>query len=682
MKAGYTETTRSGGIHVLFIPDGFEAGSRTLARWAKGTTQHDKPTRLEILGGKRHIVVAPTRATGTPGYKKVAGGLSTVESISEAEYLALLDCGYQLDQSGACRPTDVPMRTKKRRLSGEMMPTFTLAPIGKHVLSELWSPTASLDEMLVQAGWTEGMPSGDFRRYKRPGAGSSGTGAATRSGSLWVYTTSSPIPQGVYHGALATLAVAYGSIWLGMLELTGLPIDWETFTFTELSDTGLAAHFADELWQEYRYNVDERAWMRWSKGRWNEDESKLYQLLTEWLTRLGKLLESVADKQKGVTATKLQHLTSTLGISGVMKALSNIPDLQVRNDELDASIHRLNVVGEEVDLLTMATDDPAPEHLFRSRTAVKWEPGASSHEQFRELVETITKGDKEYEHYLQQVMALGLSGSTAAKTIGLIYGPTNTLKTTFTHLYLATLGDFAAEAPISSIKLRFEKGGQRSVLVRHRAVIYSEIEGELVDPDLLKRISGGDSIDDRPLYGDTVVLKPRATVYFVGNGIPRAIVEDEALRRRIAPLPFLNSPSKLKTSRRDSVPKRREMRRAMLDWLMEGWDRFRAAQMQLLAPPSWVSDNFESDLRRIDPLAQFVEERCNVDSAARTTVADFRNEYATWLRENGYSEIESKARKLLSKLNERYDVTDSRGAGGIRYYDGIAIAPQALDAGE
>lgn len=129
LKAGYTETTRSGGIHVLFLPDGFEASSKTLARWGEATTHHEKKTRLEILGGKKHIVVAPTKAKGTPGYRNVSGDFSTVESLSERQYLQLLECAYQLDQGGTCRPTDAGVSTNRRRLSGEEMPTHTLAPM-------------------------------------------------------------------------------------------------------------------------------------------------------------------------------------------------------------------------------------------------------------------------------------------------------------------------------------------------------------------------------------------------------------------------------------------------------------------------------------------------------------------------------------------------------------------------
>lgn len=101
-----------------------------------------------------------------------------------------------------------------------------------------------------------------------------------------------------------------------------------------------------------------------------------------------------------------------------------------------------------------------------------------------------------------------------------------------------TLGGFACQGPVASINTAREKGSNRYVVGRHRAVVYPEMGGESLDIDLLKRISGGELIDDRGLYAPVTLVKPRAAIYVVGNAIPKAFVEDEPLQSRIAPYRF------------------------------------------------------------------------------------------------------------------------------------------------
>lgn len=138
-----------------------------------------------------------------------------------------------------------------------------------------------------------------------------------------------------------------------MRELTGLPIDWETFTFTEMSDAGLALHFGRELKQDLIYEADAREWLYWDEGNWAADEGQIRSRLDGWLRHFGKTLEPLASREPGVTAPKLQQLGATKNIDDTIKALSTSIDLRKRADQLDASPYELNVVGGVVDLETL-----------------------------------------------------------------------------------------------------------------------------------------------------------------------------------------------------------------------------------------------------------------------------------------------------------------------------------------
>ena len=155
--------------------------------------------------------------------------------------------------------------------------------------------------------------------------------------------------------------------------------------------------------------------------------------------------------------------------------------------------------------------------------------------------------------------------------------------------------------------------------------------GRAWDEPKLKSLTGGDPITARFMRQDFFTYEPQFTLLVAGNHKPAFKSVDEAVRRRVQLVPFLqNIPEEERDT--DLPEKLRPRRPAILRWAIEGcleWQR------QGLNPPQTVREASESYLDGEDILGQWLGERCEVGGRALTPFDDLFADWRTWGEANG-----------------------------------------------
>ena len=138
-----------------------------------------------------------------------------------------------------------------------------------------------------------------------------------------------------------------------------------------------------------------------------------------------------------------------------------------------------------------------------------------------------------------------------------------------------------------------------------RLVVGSEVEGNSRwNESRIKSLTGGDPISARYMRQDFFTFIPQFTLVISGNQKPHLKNIDDAIRRRMHLIPFMNKPENVDTALSDKL---KEEWPRILNWMIEGcldW------QSRGLLPPLVVLDATEEYFHQEDKLGNWIEECC------------------------------------------------------------------------
>ena len=187
------------------------------------------------------------------------------------------------------------------------------------------------------------------------------------------------------------------------------------------------------------------------------------------------------------------------------------------------------------------------------------------------------------------------------------------------------------------------------------------------DEPKLKCLTGGDPITARFMRQDFFTYEPQFTLFVAGNNKPSFRGVDEAIRRRVLLLPFLqNIPAE---ERDPELPEKLKAEwPGILRWMIEGCA---AMAEHGLMPPASVRAATDDYLNAEDVLGQWLEERCIVSPRIDWTSLQLYGAWKIWCEARGQNPGTSTA--LSKKLDERGFRRQKRELGSG--FLGIGLAP-------
>jgi P4 family phage/plasmid primase-like protien len=446
----------------------------------------------------------------------------------------------------------------------------------------------------------------------------------------------------------------------------------------DTSHDGLALAL-DEEWEDARHVALWSRWMLWTGSRWEADERLLHLTrargflrrkaaeLLRWAERKVKCGEG--DEKLSETVRKLaKALRSAPMVANVVGLARSNPEQVATVDQWDADPSLLGTPGGTVDLRTGELRAARPEEHITKQTRVTPAAGGTEAPLWGSFLERIFRHDPELVPYMQRVAGYALIGLTAEHVLIFAWGQGGNGKGVFFNTLAYVLGEYAAvAAPDLLLVTNSDRHPTDMAMLRGaRLVLASELApGRAWDEPKLKSLTGGDPITARFMRQDFFTYVPQFTLLVAGNHKPSFRSVDEAVRRRVQLVPFLQNIPK---GERDPglAEKLRAEAPAILRWAIAGC---LAWQKQGLNPPQTVREASESYLEGEDALGQWLDERCKLGGLDLTPFDILFQDWREWCEANGGP---GWGGKTLSKaLDER---GFPRGkSGSVRGFKGITL---------
>jgi putative DNA primase/helicase len=275
-----------------------------------------------------------------------------------------------------------------------------------------------------------------------------------------------------------------------------------------------------------------------------------------------------------------------------------------------------------------------------------------------QVLERITGADADFARTLQEMVGYILSGASHLRLIPWLYGPKGTGKSTLAELIQTVLGKMAQT--IDPKKLQDDAARERlgADLWNRRLAVCAEAGSQKLEAELLKTLSGGDTLTVRFLYQEAFNAVPRHVLMMVSNDAPRLDAYDDALKDRVVALPFvhpLGEGAALKFTGHTRIESARQdpqspLVRGFIVWALEGLKAVYHSQTVFRAEClAEATANFWADTDPVTPFWKTVDEN---QLRAGIPKAELRRRYENWCACEGAKPLAARnwTRACISQL--------------------------------
>lgn len=446
------------------------------------------------------------------------------------------------------------------------------------------------------------------------------------------------------------------------------------------TDWGNAKRLVARHGQDLRYCHAWKKWLVWDGVRWLRDATNEVE---RWAKDTVRAMRGEAREARGkARASRLAkhaHRSESVGrIRGMINLAASEEGVPVLVGELDQDPMLLTVANGTLDLKTGQLRPARREDLITKQAPVVFDAGAEA-PLWGQFLDEVLGGDAKLIRFVQKAAGYALTGLTQEQCLFFLYGSGANGKTVFLQTLHAALGDYAKATSPDTLLARAQGGDPRNdlaALVGVRFVTASEVErGRPLAENLLKRLTGEDTISVRFLYGEFFQLSPAFKLFASVNDLPEIRGNDEAIWRRIRVIPFTIT---IPPERRD--PRLREKLKGelpgILRWAVEGcllW------QQEGLAPPASVAAATAAYREAMDSVRAFIRARCVEDPAATVPFGTLFTAYGRWCEETGRP---GPTANTLARRLGHLGFAQQAGTGGKRLRVGLRLREDDPSAGE
>lgn len=466
---------------------------------------------------------------------------------------------------------------------------------------------------------------------------------------------------------LRVLASQASRVMDPLADMAGLP---EAVT-EGLTEAAHAERFAQAYGHELRYDHRRGIWVMYRDGRWRLDPTETAR---NWGIQFARSRQREAaeetDIDKKARALKfLVHAESQSGVDRLMNLSRIFPPLNDPGTEWDQNLWLLGTPNGLIDLRTGThrAGDPADRMTFA--TSVPFDAAATC-PRWIEFLSEVFDGDARLSEFFQRFIGYSLSGDTTEQILVICYGKGANGKSTALNTLRKVLGDYAANLPFSSLEYRGASAGipnDLAALAGRRLVLSAEtVEGAKLHEGRIKALTGGDPITARFLHGEWFTFEPQAKFLLSVNHKPVVTDDSVAMWRRIRLLPFTRS---FTGSACDATLPKRLLSEGpgILNWAIQGCVNWQAHGLNAPEPVMAATREYEAES---DALADFIDERLEIDPEAEMRSSDIQTLYLKWADQERIPKRERlSARALGLKLIDKFTRTKRRdGAwyGGVK----------------
>ena len=463
------------------------------------------------------------------------------------------------------------------------------------------------------------------------------------------------------------------------------PQDGGTEGKRSLSDTGNGRRLVDVFGAGIRYSTG-LGWFVWKDGYWKPDKEELE--LQELAKRIAPIISSEVtrhpESQQAEVIRWAHQSRSNSRLRGAIESAKSDPRVEVPVNVWDSDENLLGVLNGVIDLRTGELLKGRPDLHITRRAPVAYTRGHTN-VRWAEFLNFATGGDKEMQDWLQRAAGYSLTGSNKYDLMFLVYGPAGSGKNTFVEALVKALGTAQYAWPLDSSILAANDGQANGTDLYHwaqlrgrRVVWVDELpDSERMKENSVKKLTGSSEISARSPGEQPFTFQSQAKLWVSTNHRP--IITDDAMWRRIRPIPFTRVPENPDPELKDYIFDPEGALPAVLSWAVEGAIKMLGSSARdALGWCSQVAEAAEMYRKNEDRIGIFLSEETSENDGAVTPVKSLYTVYRIWSDERGERPMTQIA--FHRKLVERN--LDIHGTGSRANVKGRQLLPRAVPSGD
>jgi P4 family phage/plasmid primase-like protien len=270
------------------------------------------------------------------------------------------------------------------------------------------------------------------------------------------------------------------------------------------------AHFAEDLAKKYKneliYDDTKNRWLSYTDGVWSP-VSKAYIDKKVSDACICMFIECKNPASPKIPAPDVGYVSSTVFFLQ--------SELFCKNWDEKPSTERLPFLNGVLDIKTKQLLPHSPDHFLTWKLPRNYEPEAKDWSKIRVWLNEALKGNQKEIRTVLCFFAAMLQGRTDIQKYLECRGAGGTGKSTLVNLAIALIGE-ANQEPFSWDKL-LDKNAI-SDLIDKRLITFSDVEvASKKEAAVFKKLTGGDQLDGRPMYGNWMKFYPTALSIVTAN---------------------------------------------------------------------------------------------------------------------------------------------------------------------
>ena len=402
-------------------------------------------------------------------------------------------------------------------------------------------------------------------------------------------------------------------------------------------------------------------WVMWTGKFWRSDPTSEGSIATGFVDNLSRLIaresaalsRSASEESDEDRRTALMEQAESLlkwavqsenerTIAAGLKLTKHA--LLIEYGALNADPWLFNVQNGTVDLRTGMLRPHDPDNLITFISPVTYNSVATCPNWERFLLEVFA-GDAEMVAFIQRAVGWSLTGVVKERALFFLYGHAGKNgKTTMVEAIMKLVGNYGESCygygrkvgAETFMKSRNMEDNQRkaATLAGPRFICTSEVDEEhRLNEQLIKDITGGDTIEGRRLYQEAFTFKPQFKPWMYGNHKPEIRGTDDAIWSRVRLVPF-----EVSFKGREDLELGEKLEAELsgiLNWAIQGcldWQRHG------LNPPEKVQAATREYREEMDVFGPFIRECCVIHREAEVRANNLWSAYKAWCADNSQRE--------------------------------------------
>lgn len=434
----------------------------------------------------------------------------------------------------------------------------------------------------------------------------------------------------------------------------------------DLTEARVAVAFHSWAMRKAAYVSEKKCWYLWNGVVWQPNISGAITVLFDQF-----LNDARSDPRSGDFGSALKKYE---GRSKIMNTLSlAAPRLARSIEEFDGEHMVFSAKDTWIDLEIGKPIEPSPVKQISLQSQVAYDASASC-PHFLQFVDQIFCGDQALIEFVQRAVGYSLTGSTAEQCFFILNGDGANGKSTFVNILAKLMGGYAKAAPEQTLlaNQRSGVGDDLVYLSGSRFISVSELDqGQALAEAKIKRITGGDEVTGRALFGTYHRQKMIGKIFLATNSLPEVKGRDHGIFRRFQIIPFNRT---FAPEEQDgSLPAKLEAELpGILNWAIEGCLKW---QSEGLAPPPIVLEQREHYRRELDTVQKFFDAELALKSDSKIGSSQLYQNYRDWCRRMGHTAVDDRQFKAaMQEIDGVYWKRSHRGRFfiGLEYRDLIS----------